>query len=387
MEVAIRSNPDVSPSVTWRRRLSAAFWPLLGLIAVVWSLDLLYRKLEQEVSGDATVRALLDAGNLWSDLRVIALAIAERLGEIPASGYVMAGLSTLVAYAALAWYDRIALIHLRKEKGISWLYIAASSFVTYALGHNIGASVLSGGMVRLRAYMAKGLTAAEVAILVAICTYTFVYGSMLLLGLVFTLAPHVVGPLGELFPPLAWPSWVIRAIGVTLLVLCVLYVLGSWLHFRPVHIGRVELMYPRLPVTLRQVVAAPLEILGAAGIIYFALPEQGNPGYFIVLGAFLLSFSAGLLSQVPGGVGVMEAVFLAVMPGMAPTAVVAALFVWRLLYLLIPLALSVPVILYFEKRQFSVAASKSEPACPLKPAPGDGSLGHSEASPDRPNER
>lgn len=340
----------------WLKRARAWFWPLLGLIAVVWSLDLLYTKLAREVATDAAVRQLLDEGGFWSDLRVIALAITERLAEISLNAYLLAFASTLVAYAALAWYDRIALIHLRRERGISWGYIAVTSFVTYALGHNIGASVLSGGMVRLRAYTAKGLSAGEVAILILLCTYTFVYGTLILLGLVFVFEPQVVAALGELMPLLALPEPVVRGLGFALLAVCVLYVVGSWLHFPPRRIGKFELMYPRLPVVGRQVIAAPLELLGAAGIIYFALPEQGNPGYFIVLGAFLLSFSAGLLSQVPGGVGVMEAVFLAVMPTMAPTAVVAALLVWRLLYLIVPLGLSVPVILYFERKQFGRTA-------------------------------
>ncbi len=85
--------------------------------------------------------------------------------------------------------------------------------------------------------------------------------------------------------------------------------------------------------------------------IYFALPEQGNPGFLIVLGAFLLSFSAGLLSQVPGGVGVMEAVFLAVMPGVPAPAVFAALLIWRLFYLILPLVISLPIVIAFERAQ------------------------------------
>ncbi len=344
----------------WKKRVSDVFWPVLGLVAVAWSLNLLYVKLQKEVASDPAVRQLLDEGGLWSDLKVIAAAILTRLGEISPSGYLLAAASTLLAYAALAWYDRIALIHLRRERGISWTYISVTSFVTYALGHNIGASVFSGGMVRLRAYMAKGLTAAEVALLVLMCTYTFVFGTIMLLGLVLTFEPEIVAPLGHLMPALVLPVPVVRGLGLALLAACILYVLGSWLHFKPVHFGKLELVYPRLPVVGRQLIAAPLELIGAAGIIYFALPEAGNPGYFIVLGAFLISFSAGLLSQVPGGVGVMEAVFLAIMPSMSPTAVVAALLVWRLLYLLVPLALSVPVILYFERSQ--LRKSRVEPS-------------------------
>jgi uncharacterized membrane protein YbhN (UPF0104 family) len=133
--------------------------------------------------------------------------------------------------------------------------------------------------------------------------------------------------------------------------LCTLYVLGSWRHFKPLHFRSVHIVYPRLPVVTRQLLAAPLELIAAAGIIHFVLPEAGHPGFITVLGAFLLSFSAGLVSQTPGGIGVMEAVFLALLPTVPPSDVVAALLIWRLMYLLIPLAISVPLVIAFERSQ------------------------------------
>ena len=335
------------------KRILDFFWPAVGLVAVVWSVKLLYEKLALEAATDEKVRALLEAGGLWSDIKIIASVIGHKLADIPAHGYWLAGLSTLLAYAALAWYDRISLIHLKRESGISWIYISVCSFVTYALSHNIGATVFSGGMVRYRAYSAKGLSAAEIAILVALCSYTFAFGTILLLAFVLIGEPQILAPLSSLSQHFSIGEHVARMIGFGLLGFVALYTIGSWLQLRPLRFRSFELVYPRLNVVARQYVAAPLELIGAAGIIYFALPEQGNPGFFIVLGAFLLSFSAGLLSQVPGGVGVMEAVFLAIMPGMPATAVFAALLVWRLFYLIVPLALSVPVILLFERAQLA----------------------------------
>jgi uncharacterized membrane protein YbhN (UPF0104 family) len=186
-----------------------------------------------------------------------------------------------------------------------------------------------------------------VAVLVALCSFTFAFGTIVLGGLVLLFEPQIVTPLAPI------SETVIRMIGLAMLVFCILYTIGSWLKFKPLEIRGFKLEYPGLNIVWRQWIAAPMELLGAAGIIYFALPEAGNPGFFIVLGAFLLSFSAGLLFQVPGGVGVMEAVFLKVMPGIGATEVFAALLVWRLFYLLIPLALSIPVVLLFERRQLA----------------------------------
>lgn len=336
-------------------------WPIIGLVAVIWSVDLLWDKLKTEAGTDAAIEALLEHGSLWDNIRIVATRIGQKIAVIPPDAFLHAAMATLVAYAALAWYDRIALIHLGKQKGISWIYIAVCSFVTYALSHNIGASVFSGGMVRYRAYTAKGLTAAEVAVLVALCSFTFAFGTILLMGLVLIYEPEILRPLTTLSSWFAIGDGTARAIGFGLLAFVALYTIGSWLKLKPFRIGRFEVIYPRLPIVARQYLAAPLELAGAAGIIYFALPAEGNPGFLIVLGAFLLSFSAGLLSQVPGGVGVMEAVFLAVMPGIPAPAVFAALLVWRMFYLIIPLVLSLPVVLLFERSQLKRSTRLAPP--------------------------
>ncbi len=117
----------------------------------------------------------------------------------------------------MAWYDRIALQHLGKAKGVSWIYVAVCSFVTYALSHNIGASVFSGGMVRYRAYTAKGLTAAEVAMLVALCSFTFAFGTILLLGLVLVGEPYILKPLSSLSHWFQISETTARVIGIGML--------------------------------------------------------------------------------------------------------------------------------------------------------------------------
>ncbi len=346
------------------KRIRDFFWPAVGLVAVVWSVRLLYVKMQAEVSADPAVKARLDALGLWGDIQVISSVIADKLAGITPTSYLLAFLSTLLAYGALAWYDRIALLHINRQRGISLLYVAVCSFVTYALSHNIGASVFSGGMVRFRAYTAKGLSPAEVAVLVGLCSFTFAFGVIVLLGVVLVWEPGIIAPLSEMSASFAMGDSVARAAGVALLAFCALYTIGSWRHFPPLKIGGFELVYPRLPIVARQYIAAPMELIGAAGIIYFALPHE-NVTFMLVLGAFLLSFSAGLLSQVPGGVGVMEAVFLAVMPQVPATSVFAALLVWRLFYLILPLVGSIPVVLLFERSQLGKATRDIEPPAAL----------------------
>ena len=296
-------------------------WPLIGVAAVLLSGWLLFNELKS----------------------LSAVDVLNSLAAIPLHRWALAVGATLVAYGALAWYDRIALLHLGKPLG--WGFISLVSFTTDALSHNIGASVISGGAVRYRAYSTNGLNAVEIGILVALCSFTFGLGTIMLGGFVLIGEPELVTRLFDI------PETSGRIAGFGLLMLVGLYVLGSVMRFRPMRIGRYELIYPRPMIVLRQLFAAPIELLGAAGIIYFALPEAGNPGFFVVAGVFLGSFSAALLSNAPGGLGVLEFVFLKAMPDVSASDVIAALLVFRLLYLLIPLLFACVVVIVFERQK------------------------------------
>ncbi len=297
-------------------------WPVLGLAAAGFSAWLLYGELRN-----------MSLEDLW-----------ESLAAITPVNWLLSVAATLLAYMALAGYDHIALLHLRRK--VSWTFVTLCSFTTYALSHNIGASVISGTVVRYRAYSSQGLTAAEIGILVALCSFTFALGTILLAGIVLLIEPE----LGERFGDVL-PIHVSTAFGIALLGLVGLYVLGSIARLPALRLGRIRIEYPRPGIVARQLVIGPLELLGAAAIIYFCLPAAGNPGFVVVLGIFLFSFSAALLSHAPGGLGVFELAFILGLPDLAPEDVLAALLVFRLLYLLIPLAIALFIVLGFERSQ------------------------------------
>ncbi|WFP61242.1 YbhN family protein [Mesorhizobium sp. WSM4904] len=306
--------------MNWRRY----FWPVIGIGAVIFSLLL-----------------------LWHELRGISIDdVWDGIAAIPPRGWILAALSSIVAYASLAGYDHIALLHIGKK--VSWLFVTLCSFTTYALSHNIGGSVISGAVIRYRAYGTRSLTGQDVGVLVAICWITFVLSSLLVGGLVLVLEPQIVDRFSG--APHHGPA---IAAGLAMLILVGAYAFGSWLHLRPLKIGGFQLHYPALPIVARQLLVGPVELLAAAAIIYFALPAAGNPGYFVVLGVFMVSFSVGLLSHAPGALGVFEVVFLTGFSDMDPVGVLAALLVFRLFYLIVPLLIGLGVVLFFEHSQYS----------------------------------
>jgi uncharacterized membrane protein YbhN (UPF0104 family) len=309
------------------KRVHDVAWPVIGLSAVAVSSWLLFK-----------------------DLRGLSLAsLKNALFSISPARWLLAIGSTLLAYSALAWYDRIALLHLGRR--IGWRYVAVASFTTYALAHNIGASVFSGAVVRYRAYSEKGLSVGEIGVLVAFCSFTFALGAMIVGGLCLLFHPELARRFAGA------PLWLGQAVAAALVAGPSLYVIGALLHFPPLKLGPFRLVYPRPPVAARQLLAGPMELIGASGIVYFALPAAANPGFAIVLGVFVVSFSIALISHAPGGLGVLEITFLKAMPDVPQANVVAALLVFRLLYLIMPLMFALIVVLDHERRRWRAPAA------------------------------
>lgn len=313
-------------------RIKHYFWPTVGGIAVIFCGWMLYRELR---------------GMTWASL-------VEGFAAIPAERWVYAIVATMIAYLALAEYDRIALIHLKRK--FKWWFVAVASFTTYSLSHNIGASLVSGAIIRFRAYGSRGLSPGEIGVLVGITTFTFLIGAALIGGVVLILRPEVLQRYFDV------PDWAAFVVGGLLLAVVAFYLIGSLFHFKPLAIGRFHLNYPKPEVVIRQMIVGPLELASAAAIIYFCLPDAGNPGFLTVLGIFVASFSLAIVSHAPGGLGVLEYVFLTGLDDMEPAGVLAALIVFRVLYLLLPFALALVVVLVFERSEWRRKAEEKADA-------------------------
>ena len=296
-----------------------AIWPLIGIGAVIFSCWLLFREVRT-----------ISLDQIWASF--VAITPLQWTCSVA---------SAIVAYIMLAYYDRLALRHIGRS--VSFPFVAATSFATYALSHNIGASVFSGAVVRYRAYRSRGLSGSEIALLIAFCSFTFGVGVLLVSAVSLLIQPDIIQRYFDIHSSV--PVFIAGAIVVAI----AFYAFGSFKGFQPLTIGKFHLHYPRRDVVIRQLIAAPLEIVAAAGIIYFALPPEHNPGFVVVLAIFVISFTLALVSHAPGGLGVLEVTFLAGLSDVPETHVLAALLVFRILYLLIPFAIAIVLVLVFEQ--------------------------------------
>ncbi len=282
--------------------------PIVSFVLFVAALTILYEKLHH-----VRIR----------DIRGALLAIAPW-------ALVAAGALTLADYAALTLYDRLALRFLGQR--LRYRDTALASFVGYVFSHN--ASFAGGGAARFRMFTTLGVSVTDVARLVVFDGVTFWLGFCALLSAGFLLG------LFSIPEKLAIAPGLVRGIAglVGLGVAGYLVVLG--IRRGSLTIWGRTLSIPSLRLGLGQVLLSAVDWLLAAAVPYVLLPTSGvSYGYF--LGVFLLAQMAGVLSAVPGGLGVVEtvAVFL-LSDRMDSSTIVGTLLVYRLLYYLGPLVIA-----------------------------------------------
>lgn len=259
--------------------------------------------------------------------------IDKALHALPLSALWLAGLWTVLSYGVLTFYDRLGTIYAGNP--VSYLRVSFASFCAYALSHNLGFAAVSGAAVRYRLYAQWGLKPVQIAKTVAFCSLTFGLGGMVLGGAILLIEPHAVPFFGQ-----RAPLWTLRLIGLLLWAVVVAYVTAARL------IGTLRLFghsieLPGFRMALLQVGLASLDVAVTATIFYQLLPAAPGLSWTVFLAVYLGSYSAGLIANLPGGLGVFDtAMLLGLDPYLPPSPIVGAIIVFRLFYYIIPLFLA-----------------------------------------------
>lgn len=259
--------------------------------------------------------------------------IVHEVQTIPASSLLQALLLTVLSYFILTGHDTLAFHYLHYS--LSYPKIALSSFLSTAFSHNVGLALLSGASMRYRLYSTWGLSASEIATVVAFNGVTLWFGVLLLGGLVFLYEPLTLPP------ALSLPFASLHFLGALFLVLVGGYVVLSTLRKEPLTIKDWKAPLPPPRLALAQIGLSSLDWICAGGVLYVLLPAGHHFSFPYFLGIFLLAQIAGVSSQVPGGLGVFEAVVLVFLTPALPTpAVLSSLVAYRGIYYLLPLGIA-----------------------------------------------
>lgn len=293
------------------------------------------------------IALFLFAAALWALTRTLQgfsyADLQAGLSGIPAWSLAAALGLTALNYVVLSGYDYLALKTI--EQPLPYRRIAFASFVGYVFTNVVGLSFLGAGAVRYRVYTGYGLSAKQIARVVALCGLTLWTGLLTVAGAIFLLAPQEIPALPQL-PSLSW-----RPLGALALGLVAAYLLFAK-RGQPLRIWRWELPLPSLRLALGQVAFSATDWLLSSLIFFLLLPSAPGVSYLLVLTVFVLAMVAGIVSHVPGGVGVFEAIVLtALTPALDSGQVLGALVAFRVVYYLCPLVAALLLLGRHELRQ------------------------------------
>jgi phosphatidylglycerol lysyltransferase len=240
---------------------------------------------------------------------------------------------TLAGYLVMTGYDTLAFRYI--DHPFPYRRIALASFIGYAFNNNVGLSGIVGGSLRYRMYTAWRLGAVDIARVIAFCTISFWLGFVLLGGIFFIVAPPEL-PAGVHLPFLS-----VRILGFLLLLPAIVYFIWIAIRREPVRIRQWEFDLPSPRLFIAQVAISATDWIIAAGVLYILLPDSLPLTFVRFLGIFLLAQIAGVLSNVPGGLGIFEAVTLLFLaPFFSASAILGALVAFRAIYYLLPLVVA-----------------------------------------------
>jgi phosphatidylglycerol lysyltransferase len=290
-----------------------------------------------KIAGPALGLALFLAA-LWALHHALAgyhyrdLAAGAR--SVSASRLFGAVLITALNYLVLTGYDSLAFRYIGRT--LNYGRIAFASFIGYAFSNNVGLSMLAGGSVRYRLYTSWGFSLLEVTKMVAFYTLTLWLGLLFTAGFVFVAEPVALPALLKL------PLVSARPLGAFFLIVVSGYICWSAIvRKKSIVILKREIEIPPPFLSLAQTALSSIDWILAGTVLYVLLPNVPGLSFPGFIGIFLLAQVAGLVSQVPGGLGVFETGIILLLPrGLAAPQVVGALLLYRGIYYLMPLIIA-----------------------------------------------
>jgi len=255
--------------------------------------------------------------------------ILEELRQTPRLHVVIAFGFTAASYWLLGFYDFLGLRYI--GKAVAYPRVLMTSFIANAFGHNLGLAAFTGGAVRFRMYASAGLTAIDVATVQGFCSLTIGIALATLGGLSLTLEPTHTAAVLHLHP-----RWAML-VGIMLLSGVGAYATWCILGRTPIEIRGWALRAPRPTLGFAQIILGMCDLSCSTAVLWWLLPPQADMGFLTFVGAYAAAVTAGIVSHVPGGLGVFETVIVFALPDVPVSSLLGSMLIYRAVYYLAPL--------------------------------------------------
>lgn len=246
-------------------------------------------------------------------------------------------------YIALTGYDTLAIDYIRHY--LPYRKTAIVALISYAISNSVGLALLSGTAIRYRFYRKWGLSVSEITQIVAFCNLSFWLGLFAVGGILFLIEPIGIPQLLHL------PFTTVHPLGVLFLSIILSYLLVTVVRKKPLVLGKWTLPHLPLSICLAQIAITSIDWALAAAVLYVLLPST-HLSYPVFFAIYLLAQIAGIISNVPGGLGVFETVMLLLLaPTISSASLFGSLLAYRGIYYLLPLITAFILLGGYELRQ------------------------------------
>jgi len=286
------------------------------------------------------------------------LSLAELGKSLSRIGWdkVILGLgATLAAFAAVATYDGFALRYACKH--LPFLKSGLSSTTTYAISNLLGFPVFTGNAVRFWLFEDWGFGAAEVAICAIVTTVVCNLMLVFIAGASLTMTPELLSTTVNLSP--SWGS----AIGFALLATATAITIFAIAGPKRLRLWRFEFNRPG-PLLIPHLLACGVDYAATAAVLYVLLGDSLAIGFLPFVALFSTAKLIGIVSNVPGGLGVFEAVVASTMGNVPPAALAAALIAYRCIFYLAPFGIAACAIAVHALARASRRTTPRQPSTP-----------------------
>lgn len=247
----------------------------------------------------------------------------------------------IFGYVTLSVCERIAIKYTGEK--LDYKYVLFGSFLSNAISHNVGSALISGGSIRYRFYSHWGLSKSAIAKITAFSTISYFLSAFTLL----IIAVLASAPTTSLNSMLANGPLKLLLVISTLLI-------ASWLvlsgfNKRQIQFGKFTISPPTPTIALRQIIVGTLDLAIAAIVLYIPLLNIADISFSEFLIYYIVAQLVGLVSQVPGGIGIFESSFI-LLAGhkFPPDKLLAALIIYRIMYYILPLILAGILMVMYE---------------------------------------
>jgi phosphatidylglycerol lysyltransferase len=276
----------------------------------------------------------LAVGMLWWQLRNYSLSdIARALLDIPFINLVLASLACLAGYVALALYDYLALNYVGADDRVSWWKWMLAGMLGFAISNNAGHAVVSGGAIRYRLYTRWRIRGGDIVKIVTINGFTYFLGATAIAVVGYFLIPH------DIFAESVGASVGLNSLFIFCLAALLAYFsVTIFFRHKSVKIGQLKFEVPSTKMAFLQTLLGMADSVLAGLVLYFCLSPFVYIPFGTFIGLFVVAQTTGVFSQVPGGIGVFESVFLLALPdGADKASIFGALLAYRIIYYVLPL--------------------------------------------------